>query len=289
MRALAAMVSAGLAAITPPAAAAPPARVMSVNLCADQLVLALLPPARITSVSWFSRDAEQSWMAAQARRVPANHGLAEEVVRDRPDLVVTGAYTTPALQALLRRLRYRVLTLEPEADFADIARNIRLVAAAVGERAKGEAMVAAMQARLARLRADRAPPLRVAAWDGAGFSARPGSLYDAILRAAGARNVANDTGRFPSGAPEVEILLATAPQLLLESASASDATGRRSDLAHHPLIRRFWGDRTLVVPPAATVCGTPFSAEAAQRLRDQMRAKLAQARAPLPFQPGGAP
>ena len=88
-----------------------------------------------------------------------------------------------------------------------------------------------------------------------------------------------------SRAPELERLLATAPQLLVESRSASDDTGRRADTAHHPLVRRFWGDRTLTIPQSAVVCGTPFSVEAARALRDAMRAKLAAARAPLPFQP----
>ena len=257
---------------------------MSLNQCADQLVLALLPPARIASVTWLSRDPATSRMAAQARRVGVNYGSAEEVARARPDLVVVGAYTTPATRALLRRLRFPMLELGPVDSFAGIAHAVRQVAAAVGEPARGEAMIARMEATLAALARDKAPPLRVAAWDGAGFSAQPGSLYAAILDAAGARNVAG-AGAFAPGTPEVEDLLAAAPQLLVEGLPAFAPPGRRSDLLRHPLVRRFWGDRMLVVPQAAYVCGTPFSAQAARDLREQMRAKLALARTPLPFAP----
>ena len=286
MRALAAAaIFAGVAAAGGEACAAPPLRVMSINECTDQLVLALLPPERITSVSWLSRDAGASRMAVQARRVPVNHGGAEEVVRDHPDLVVAGAYTTAATRGLLRRLHYPLLVLQPDDSFADIRRSIRQVAKVVGEEARGAAMVARMDATLSALARDRAPPLRIAAWDGAGFSARPHSLYNAILTAAGARNVADAAGVSAAGAPDVEVLLATAPQLLVAGQPGFETPGRRSDVAHHPLVRRFWGERTLIVPQSAYVCGTPYSAEAAVALRDQMRAKLTLARTPLPFGP----
>lgn len=274
-------IAAGVALAGPAPAA--PRRVMSINLCTDQLALALLPPERIASVTWLSRDPATSRMAAQARRVGVNHGQAEEVVRDRPDLVLAGAYAAGATTALLKRLGYRVLVLQPEEGFADIRRDVRLVAQAVGEPARGEALLARMDATLADLARDRAPPLRVAAWDGAGFAAGPHSLYDAILTAAGARNVAGEAGAHAAGTPEVEALLAAAPQLLVAGEPAFEAPDRRSDVAHHPLVRRYWGDRTLIVPQPAYLCGTPFSADAAVSLRDQMRAKLSQARTPLPF------
>ena len=282
-RALTVAFLASLAVAAPAAADAAGPRVMSLNACADQLVLALLPPERITSVTWLSRDASTSRMAAQARRVGVNHGAAEEVVRDRPDLVVAGAYTTPATRSLLTRLRFPLLVLQPENDFADIRRDVRLVARAVGEAARGEALIARMDDTLARLARDRAPPLRVAAWDGAGFSAAPHSLYDAILTAAGAHNVAGEAGVTEAGAPEVEALLATAPQLLVAGRPGSQPPGRTGDVARHPLVRRIWRDRMLVVPQSAYVCGTPFSADAAADLRDQMRAQLARARTPLGF------
>ncbi len=261
---------------------------MSLNACADQLVLALADPGTITSVTRLSRDPEGSTLWRAAQRVPFNHGLAEEVVRDRPDLVIAGAYTTPATRALLTRLHFPLLVLAPADSFEDIRRETRTVAAALGEADRGRALIAHMDATLARLAADRGPPLRVAAWDGAGFSAAPGTLYDAILKAAGARNVAGQATGLGGGTPDVETLIALAPQLLVAGAPAFDRPGLRADVARHPLVRRFWADRTLVVPLSAYACGTPFSADAALSLRDQMRAMLKRARTPLPFAPTAA-
>jgi len=46
---------AGLLLVPQLSAAATPQRVMSLNLCADQLLLALLPEQRIVSLSWLSQ------------------------------------------------------------------------------------------------------------------------------------------------------------------------------------------------------------------------------------------
>ena len=65
-----------------------PARIVSLNMCTDELVLRLADPVRIASVTWLSQDPRNANMAEAARRVPANHGLAEEVLGFKPDLVV---------------------------------------------------------------------------------------------------------------------------------------------------------------------------------------------------------
>ncbi|WP_174300243.1 ABC transporter substrate-binding protein [Caulobacter sp. S45] len=272
-----------------PRAVARPVRVMSINGCSDQLVLALADPRTIASVTWLSRDPEGSYMWRAAQHVPVNHGSAEEVVRDHPDLVIAGSYTTPATRALLVKLHYRLLVLQPADSFDDIRRETRTVASALGATERGRALIAHMDATLTRLAADKGPPLRVAAWDGAGFSAAPGSLYASILKVAGARNVTAQTQGMGGSTPEVEKLIATAPQLLVAGAPGFEKPGRQTDVAHHPLVRRFWSDRTLVVPLSSYECGTPFSADAALSLREQMRAKLARAQTPLPFAPVSTP
>lgn len=240
---------------------------MSINQCADQLVLALLPPARIASVTWLSRDPATSAMAAAARRVPANNGSAEEVLRTRPGLVVAGAYTTPATRALVRKLGLPMLEIGAADDFPAIRAQIRQVARAVGAVPRGEALVAHLDAGVARLAAERGPPIRVAAWDSAGFAAGPGSLYATLLDAAGAENVGADAG----AAPGVETLLRLQPALLVRGGQGARETPRGD--RDHPVVRRLWAGGTVVVPPTATMCGTPYTADAALALRAQLTAR----------------
>jgi iron complex transport system substrate-binding protein len=238
----AALLGGGAAAVAQvvPRPAANPLRVMSLNLCTDQLVLALLPPHRIASVNERARDRGSSLMAAAARQVAINHGLAEEVLRARPDLVIAGSFTTPATRALLKRLGWPLLEVAPADTVAQVRAATRQVARAVGEVARGEQLLAHMDTQLAELARHPGPPLRVAAWDGSGFAAGPGSLYDTVLRLAAAINVAADPALARSGAPDTELLLAKAPALLVRG-SSDDRDGLRADIAGNPLVRQYWG------------------------------------------------
>ena len=67
-----------------------PQRVVSVNLCADLLLLALLPRDRIVSLSPYAADAAMSPLAAQASGIAINHAQVEEIIGMRPDLVLAG-------------------------------------------------------------------------------------------------------------------------------------------------------------------------------------------------------
>ncbi len=260
-------------AILPAAAPAErPLRVMSINQCTDQYLLMLLPPDRIASVSWLARDPSGSLLAAEARRVASNRGTAEEVARQRPDLVLAGTYTTPATRALLKRLGYPLLEVDDASDFASIRATTRRIAAAVGARARGEALIARMDRRLAYL--SHLPPshVTVAAWDAAGFGARPGSLYDTLLAIAGADNVAHHPPASLYNAPNAEVLLAAAPQVLVRSTTWRATNDLNGDAAQHPAVRRTWKGRTVTLSSAYYACGTPYSVDGAIKLRAALSA-----------------
>ena len=71
-------------------AAAAPQRIVSMNLCTDQMALLLAGPARIVSISFLGPDPAESPLAGLARGIPVNHGLAEEVIAVKPDVVFAG-------------------------------------------------------------------------------------------------------------------------------------------------------------------------------------------------------
>jgi iron complex transport system substrate-binding protein len=264
-----------------PVATAHPLRVMSLNDCTDQLVLALLPPSRIASVTWLARDPQISLMTDAAERVAINHGSVEEVARARPDLVIIGRGTMPETRALLDRLGWPTLVVDDAEDFSAIRRVTRQVAAALDERARGEALIADMDRNLAALAAHPGPAVRVAAWDDTGLGAQPGSLYNAVLHAIGVDNVAEQPGLATAPTVDSERLLATAPQLLLQS-DAAGAGGRPA--RGSALIRRFWSRNRIVdVPSADFICGTPMVGRAALALQRRLRAAAAKIGAPLSF------
>src|SRR6202048_302022 len=70
-----------------PGTAAGP-RIVSMNVCTDQLLLPLADPEQILGLSRFSRDAWQSFAADDARRYPILSGGRDDILVLRPDVVV---------------------------------------------------------------------------------------------------------------------------------------------------------------------------------------------------------
>ncbi|MGZ3312385.1 MAG: ABC transporter substrate-binding protein, partial [Xanthobacteraceae bacterium] len=85
-----------------PAQAAGLARIASINLCTDQLLLPLADPAQILGLSHFSHDGWQSWAADEARRFPSLSGGAEDVLVLKPDVVVASLFDKRATREILK-------------------------------------------------------------------------------------------------------------------------------------------------------------------------------------------
>jgi iron complex transport system substrate-binding protein len=249
----------------------PPRRVMSLNQCADQLLLSLLPPERITSVTYLARQQVSSYHAAAASRVPVNYGLAEEVLAQRPDLVIAGLYSNFAIRPVLKRTGIPLIELPPADNFEQIRETTRMVARAVGAEPEGEALLARMDATLAELAAT-APARRitVAGWTDAGTVPGRATLFDAILTAAGGVNIAASWTGGASGTFDIEQLLAARPDILAFGDSSIATPNLRAEQARHPALHRFYANRQIVYPSSLYSCGVPESAEAAVHLRREM-------------------
>lgn len=131
------------------ALAGPPERVVSINLCTDQLAMLLADPGQLVSVTSVARDPVASALAARATDYPANNGQAEAVLGFAPDLVLAGEWTAPATLAMLRRLGVRVETFPLENDFADIRANLTRMGDLLGVPDRAAGLIAAMDATLA--------------------------------------------------------------------------------------------------------------------------------------------
>src|SRR3546814_12608420 len=75
-----------------PSAKAPaiPQRIVSINLCADQLVLALADRGQIAGLTKNATDPEMSGEAAKARGIALLSNSAEQILAIEPDLIEIG-------------------------------------------------------------------------------------------------------------------------------------------------------------------------------------------------------
>lgn len=246
----------------------PPRHVMSLSMCTDDLLLELLPPERIASITYYSRDPGISRQWPAAAKVRINWGTAEEVLEEKPDLVLAGTYTTPATRSVLKKLGWPLLEVPPAVNFDEIRAVTRQVARALKEEAAGEVLIAKMDTTLRELAASMpAQNMRVAAWGEGGSIPGKGTLFDAILTAAGGINIAAtlDAGAYTSF--DVEQLIAAHPDILAYASNVSDTPGLNTQLAQHPVIRKLYSGKSVMYPSALYNCGVVESADAAVALR----------------------
>jgi len=252
-----------------PLIAGPPQRVVSMNLCTDQLALMLAAPGQLVSVSYLAHQPNASPMAREAQALPANHGLAEEIFLLRPDLVLAGRYTTVATVTMLERLGIPVARFEPENALDDVVVNLRRMGDVLHREAEAEARIAAFTADRARLEAhvaDRAVQPRAALYYARGFTGGGLSLAGDILRAAGLINIAEELGYAYGGYLALESLIMSAPDRLLLG-RRQPGYSQAQALLDHPALRAMPAHaRGVTLTDRDWVCGTPLVLEAVARL-----------------------
>jgi iron complex transport system substrate-binding protein len=237
-----------LAVSAPPVRAAD--RVVSLNLCTDQM-LVLLTPEKIAALSSLAGDPALSFVASQARRFPSVRASAEAVLQLHPDLILAAPYGAQATLAVLQQEHIPVLQISLPQDLAGIRQMTRQIAHALDATAHGEALLTHMDAELADL-PHRDRRIRALVWEPRGFTAGPGTLTDTLLRAAGLSN-ASDGQRVG-----LEALLRNPPDLLVLPTTPGYPSLATTALQHPALA----GIPRRTIPPALTICAGPFSAQA---------------------------
>ncbi len=239
---------------------------MSLKVCTDELLLDLVPASRIASVTFLSREPAALRMWPQGAHVPINHGTAEEILATHPDLILTDPFMAPSLRPLLAKSGARILEVPPAENFEQIRTITRMVAKAVGEEARGEALITQMDADLADVAAHRPKKvLTVAGWGGGGFVPGKGGLFDAMLTVAGARNVVS--GSF--GYYDVESLIDANPDALVYGDTYRGMASLRADQDLHPALLKRYANRRISYA-SLYGCGVPQSGRVTKSLQDAL-------------------
>lgn len=258
---LAAALAITLAGAAAPVAAEAPRRVVSMNLCTDQLAMLVAGPGQLVSVSWLAADPSVSLMSDEAAAFPLNHGSAEEVFLHAPDLILAGTWSTGPAVEMLRRLGLRVETLPPANSIADIRDQITRMGSLLGQPDRATAVLARFDADLAAITPG---PARLAATYGAnGMTAGPDSLSAEIMSRAGLALLSERRG-LAGGYLALEQLVIAAPEMLV-TGSRYDPPSRAESITDHPAFAAIPATRR-TIPDRDWICGLPAIAGAAARL-----------------------
>jgi iron complex transport system substrate-binding protein len=260
-RSLAALLAAVLTAQVTPAAT-PPQRIVSLNLCADQLVLALADRTQIVGLTHNARDAEMSAEAERARGLHMMGTSAEEILALYPDLVVGQSVRRSAALRLLAGEHFATLDLKMANTLDDIYASIRDTASAVGHPERGEAMIAAMAGDLAAL--PKAGRGRVAVfYQRRGYVTGTGTLVDELITREGLANLARVLHKPVLAQMGLEEMVAAHPDFLIVESASDRVQDQGTEMLHHGALD---GMKRISIPQAWTVCGGPAYVKAARAI-----------------------
>jgi len=256
-----------------------PQLMVSMNLCTEELVLRLAERRNISSITWQSRDPNNSNVPHLAQGIPINHGVAEEIIPLKPDLLLAGVYTTRAAVALLKRAGIRSVDADVPRSFDDVRQQYREVAALLGEQEKGEHIIAEMDSNLARLAKERpsVPPTAIVLHAN-NFTFGRGTVIDEVVTRAGLENVAVRLGIGEYGQLPLEIITMNPVDVLIVSSYRDGLPAMATELLRHPVLSRL-SERTrvVVIPDRLWNCGGPALVEAIEiltRVAKEVRGKV---------------
>jgi iron complex transport system substrate-binding protein len=262
-----------LAVLVRPAQAQPsPIRLISINMCTDQLLLDLATPGQIMGLSPYARDAARSWASARVGALPLLSGTAEEIILMKPDRVLSGKFTRRATREFIAARNIPLEEFDVATTIAETRAQILRVAELVGAQAKGQTRTRELDAAVTRLTfvASR-QQLRILPLSRRGWVAGGETLISDLLGKAGLINAADEVGLRSGGFLTLEAIVKLRPDALLITQQDDHAEDQGRAMLLHPAITAlFPPERRIVIPESLTICGGPMLAEAANRLADQL-------------------
>ncbi len=245
-----------------------PQRVVSMNVCTDQLAMMLADSDQLLSVSHLAHDPRVSAMVREAENYRVNRGLAEEIYLMEPDLVIAGRYSTQATVSMLKRLGIPVVVFEPANRLADVPNRIRQLGEVLGQESRAADVITAYKRDLATLRAKPKQRPRAALYYANGYTSGDKSLAGEIVDAAGFINIAAEKG-YGAGSMKLmplEVLALSNPSIII-TGQKYPGSSRAEDILDHPVVstlRRGRGAGS--VTDRDWICGTPHVLQAVRGL-----------------------
>lgn len=244
--------------------AAPPpggGGIVSVNPCADAMLVQLVPPERIAAISHYSQEPGASSMPLEvARRFRVTSGTAEEVIALQPDLVVASSFTPPAMRSALARAGIKALYLDSPGTIAASRAQVLELADAVDAQSAGAAMAAKIDALPP---APAGPPVPALLWIGGNMASGGGTLLDEMMARAGFNNVAAEYGLQFTGEVPIEQIVARPPRVML----VPDADSDRAAALRARALKASGADVVQATFPRRLInCGGPVIPDAMARL-----------------------
>jgi len=248
-------------------------RIVSMNVCSDQLLLTLADPEQILGLSRFSRDGWQSWAADRARRYPVLSGGAEDVLVAKPDIVVASLFDKRSTRELLKANGLHLAEFTVPRTLDEVKDQIREMGEVVQHPDRARAEIARLDAAIARARqAATDKHYRVLPLSRRGWVSGRDSLVSSLLTETGLLNPAGELGVAFGGFASMEAIISLKPDFILVSEAGDRAEDDGRAFLLHPALERFYPPaKRIVIPERMTECGGVMLADALDALTAELK------------------
>ena len=247
----AALAFAGAAAL----ADAAPGRVVSINLCTDQLAMMLAAPGQLVSVSKLAADPHSSAMAARPAPFPPTRAAPRRSISCAPIWWWQAPIAIRPPSGCCAGWGCGWSSSTPRARSTTPATASRRWPGCWGAKRRARRSSTASMRVSPRFAATRRRH-SAALYHPNGYSLGGGTLSDDILRAAGFDNVARSLGLRGGGTLPLERLVMAAPDLLIRSTPLPGASRSEAVMTHPALAGS---------PPRRRACASPRPTGSAAR------------------------
>ena len=240
---------------------ASPKRIVSINLCTDQLLLALSDRQNIVSISHLSAQKDYSYYWDKISGIHINSGLAEEILPLKPDLILAGKYTSQTTVNFLKSFGLRVERVDIPKDIDGVYSTIRKVANLIGTEAKAEELILAMDKKMAKVRLlrENKPRLRAVILAPNNFTPGTSTFKSKLIEIAGFDNIAGHYGIEWYGTLSLEHIVESQPDVLIIDDSTNNKNSLADRLLQHPAMSHGLPNTKLLnMPPSLWNCGGPI-------------------------------
>ena len=237
-------------------------RIVSLNVCTDQLVLKVAQRHNIAALSFLAVDPKSSASAEQAKGIPLIRGLVEEVISFRPDIVFSGFQVNPAQIKLLKKFELKIIQVPVATNLKSIEDNIQIVANALNLKSRGKKIIREFRQTIKKYR-ERTPlsykPVAALLWPN-GLSSGRGTLPHSVIEKSGLRNLSALINSSKTNFLSIETLLLRNTDLLILGQPSPNPSLAHKYTEHSALRAKFTSKKKLFVADNLWLCGTPDTA-----------------------------
>lgn len=254
-------------------APAPGGGVVSLDYCADQMVLGIVPHDRILAVSP-EADSDRTFSAPRARGIARARPILEELLQLRPRYAVRLYGGAPGIDRQLAAVGIKVIQLGAPNSLAEVEPELRRIGAEVDSAVLAEKRIREWRANLAAVPAavkgSHPTLLYVTPGD---VTTGPGGFVGDVIATAGFQSVRTAPGW---GSLPMEDMVRQPPDAALRA--FFDSPRHRQDhwsSSSHPRLRSLLSGRpTVTAPGSALGCGNWLAGDTVRQLTE-LRAKMA--------------